>query len=119
MKTSEDKIPPAPQGLSPEARRLWKRVLTAWELNPGEKYVLTQACECLDTLRAAEAIVEKEGQVFTDKYGQPKIHPAALLVRDLRSQLLKSFKQLGLKDEIELKAKRPPGRPERTYPRQA
>src|SRR5262245_6345281 len=106
MKSTEEKIPIAPAGLSPEARRLWRRVVTRWELHQGELFVLSQACECLDALRRSEAIVAKEGQTFMDARGLPKAHPAALLARDLRSQLAKLVKQLKLEDEIQLRAKR-------------
>ena len=114
---SPDKYPPAPSSLSLEAKAFWRVVVRKWELHEGELALLRQACEALDALRAAEALVRTEGMVVRDRFGQPKPHPATTIVRDSRGQIVRALRALGLKDEAQLKAVKRPGRPPASYPK--
>ena len=77
--------PPPPAILSEETAVLWRKTLEIWQLpDPTLLLCLENALRCLDRLRAAEAIVAKQGPVFVDSKGQPKQHPATLEARAIR-----------------------------------
>lgn len=90
-------VPGVPESLlSEEARGLWKIILTAYELEQPALTVLQVGLEALEQLRSAEKIIQDEGQVYLDRWGQPRQHPALLNARDSRSAFLKCISSLGL-----------------------
>jgi P27 family predicted phage terminase small subunit len=89
-------LPKSPRGLSAEARGWWQRIVSEWALDDAGLLVLQQGLEAFDRMRQAQAVVTKEGLVVSDRFGQPKQHPATLVERDNRTVLLRAFKQLGL-----------------------
>jgi P27 family predicted phage terminase small subunit len=104
-------LPPAPSHLSAEAKSWWGRVLKLYDLDDPALWILESACECWDAMRAAQGTVEREGSTFVDKHGQPRMHPACLLVRDYKAAWLRHVKQLGLDLEpLHDKPGRPAGR---------
>ena len=73
-------IPAAPRGTGPEGRRLWKSVLTGFDLAEHERVLLRQAARVADVCGDLQAIVDAEGLVVGDK-----VHPALV---ELRAQRL-------------------------------
>jgi uncharacterized protein with PIN domain len=86
-----------PRGLSKRAGRLWRAVLAEYDLSEAEFEVLRCACEALDRADEAGAIVSREGVVVLDRYGSPKVHPAADLEARSRALFARLVAQLGVK----------------------
>ena len=98
-----------PKKLSVEARGLWQKIATEYQIeDQGGIAVLQVACEALDRLRAAQAGIKKDGMTFIDRFKQVRINPLCSVERDARAQYLQALKSLNLALEP-LKDK--PGRP--------
>ena len=82
--------------LSGRAARVWREVQVGWSLDPASIELLRCACEALQRADEAAAVVSREGQVFRDRWGQVRPHPAALLERDHRSQAARHLATLGV-----------------------
>ena len=50
----------------------------------------------VDRARAAGAVIQREGAVFKDRFGQPRLHPAVLVERDNTAAMLRALNSLGL-----------------------
>jgi phage terminase small subunit len=57
---------------------------------------LTMACKCLDDIQAAEQQIKADGVFIKDRYGQPKEHVAAKVIRDNRIIFCRIVRELGL-----------------------
>src|SRR5690242_19455860 len=98
-----------PKSLSTDALTMWKQIQTEYQIiDKGGLIILTAACEAFDRMREARALVESEGLTVADRFGQQKPHPAAIIERDMRTQMLAALKQLNL--DLEPLRDRP-GRP--------
>jgi P27 family predicted phage terminase small subunit len=89
--------PKPPETLSDEAAGWWKRIIETFEVDDPAGYLLLgTALEAFDDLRAAQAILEKDGPIIQDRWGQKRQHPATLVLRDSRNLMLRSLKALNL-----------------------
>lgn len=89
--------PTVPKHLSAEARRLWARLTADFVLDDaGGMLLLQSACEAYDRLQAARKLIDKEGAVLRDRWGQAKPHPACGIERDARSQMHSALRLLKL-----------------------
>lgn len=91
------KTPPAPSGLSAEARKLWGKILLemgAWE--DSQLWIIRTGLEQWDIMQAARARVRKDGQMVEDRFGQSKVHPLLSVIRDNANGVRQTFKLLGL-----------------------
>jgi P27 family predicted phage terminase small subunit len=85
------------QKLSDEAQKLYQRIAKEWSITDSAgRVTLLTACQALDRMREAQEILKKEGAVTADRFGQPKIHPAAQLEKEARAGLLMSLKALNM-----------------------
>jgi hypothetical protein len=91
------KVPVAPAGLSARAKKLWRDVLTVYELSAAEVELLRNALLALDTADAAATIVKREGVTVRDRYGSPKAHPATDVEARNRALFGRFVAQLGVK----------------------
>lgn len=109
---SAPRRPPVPPGLSPEARRFFRDVSTEYAVtDPGGLRLLRTASEALDLMRAAQAVVARDGLTTTDRYGAVRAHPMLAVVRDSRTAMLAAIRQMGLDIEpLQPGPGRPPGR---------
>jgi phage terminase small subunit len=90
---------------------LWLDVLEGWELDPPARVLLDSACRALQRVREAQRLLARDGLVVTDRFGQPKAHPAAAVERDAKQTLLKNLRALNLDLEpLRDTPGRPPGR---------
>lgn len=103
-------VAPAPGHLSEEAQRWWEKITGEWELEEPALLILESALEAFDRMRQAQAILDAEGIVVTDRFGQPKQHPATMVERDAKATLLRCLKSLNLDIEP---LQDGPGRPPR------
>ena len=97
MKNYGLKSLPCPKSLKhPESRRIWKEITREYQLEISSQRILQGALETHQRVRALEVIVEAEGVIIEDRWKQKKVHPAALLVRDLKGAYMKALRSLGL-----------------------
>ena len=90
-------LPKAPKGLSAAARALSRRMLQHFEVDDAAgRLLLESAFRQLDRAEQARAILEEEGIILTDRFGQKKAHPAAVIERDARAGMLASLRALNL-----------------------
>ncbi|MBI3776772.1 MAG: phage terminase small subunit P27 family [Gammaproteobacteria bacterium] len=98
-----------PKTLSAEARKLWRDLSTEYSIEDSAGIRLLQtACEALDSMRTAQALIDTHGVATLDKYDQLKANPACAVMRDSRAAMIASMKALNL-DLEPLRSK--PGRP--------
>jgi phage terminase small subunit len=98
-----------PSGLSAEAADRWRTLQVEYGIrDAGGLAILRLHCEAFMTVRACEATLAKAGLTNLDRFGQPRAHPAAAILRDARSQMLSTIRALNL----DVEAKHPHvGRP--------
>lgn len=87
-----DRLPPAPPGLSPEARKLWRLYNTGWLLDENGQTVLRLALEAHDRMREAQRQIRRQGYRPSAK-GAPSPFNVE---RDCRRDVSKLLRSLGL-----------------------
>jgi len=93
-------IPAAPAGLSPESRRLWRRIHQEFEITTGPSLeLLVSALRSRDLAERARIEIERDGLTVTDKAGQVKVHPLAAVQRDARAAFVTTMRVLGFPSE--------------------
>ena len=101
--------PAVPPGLSNGAKQWYRRLMVEFEIkDEAGLLLLTTAMQALDRAESARVLLEKDGIVIVDRWGQQKLHPAAAVERDARSGMLQALKALNL--DVEPLRDRP-GRP--------
>ncbi len=109
MKKPRNSFPNPPKALSPAAKRLWRGLVAEYELaDVAALAILTAGLEAFDRAAAAKALIDQDGPVVRDRWGQQKQHPAAAVERDSRAAWMSALKQLNLDIEPLRDA---PGRP--------
>jgi hypothetical protein len=68
--------------MGPAGRRLWKSVLSDFELGGHEQLILVQACHVADVCEELQAVIGRDGPMLEGADG-PRLHPAC---RELRQQ---------------------------------
>jgi P27 family predicted phage terminase small subunit len=97
-----------PRHLSPAARKFWRSVLAAYELEVHHLAILAAACEAMDRMAEARAAIEADGAYIDGRFGK-KAHPALAIERDSRTAMLRAIRELGLDLEAPASS-RPPSR---------
>ena len=98
-----------PQGVSQAARKLWTALTKEYGIDdPAGLAILTAGMESFDRAAQAKKILDAEGPVVTDKFGQRKSHPAATVELSNRAAWLNAIRMLNLDVEVN---NRGPGRP--------
>jgi P27 family predicted phage terminase small subunit len=89
--------PKAPAHLSAAAKKWWAALTDLYEFESPDS-VMTLECvmECFDRATAARQMVEKDGAVVKDRFGQLKAHPATVIERDAKMAMLRALRALGL-----------------------
>ena len=86
-----------PKALSLAARRLWRALVAEYRLDDvAAMAILTAGLEAFDRAAAAKELLDADGPVVTDRWGQRKVHPAASVERDSRAAWMSALKQLNL-----------------------
>ena len=76
-----EKIPTSPRGCGAAGRKLWRAVLTQYELEDHEAALLERACRVADTCADLQVVVDAEGVMSTNRFGDPIAHPALVELR--------------------------------------
>jgi phage terminase small subunit len=99
-----------PVGYTPEARKLWRRVLEGWDLDPAALAILDSACRALMRVREAQDLIAAGGLMVKDRFGQDKPHPATTVEHNAKQTLLRNLRALNLDLEpLNPRPGRPPG----------
>jgi P27 family predicted phage terminase small subunit len=89
-----------PKHLKGASRQLWIRLRADFVVDDGAGLALLQAaCEAFQRTQEARAMIEKEGAVIADRFGQLKPHPAVNIERDNRAQMISALRALKLTPE--------------------
>jgi phage terminase small subunit len=72
-----EKRPKMPSGLCAAAERLWHDTVKRWEVDDSAALShLAAACRSLSRLRKLERLLEVEGSLIRNRFGQQVRHPA-------------------------------------------
>lgn len=98
-----------PKHISAEAKRWWRKIQVEYEIEDDTgKLLLQTAMEAFDRTVNCRTLIDADGEIVNDRFGQMKSHPLLAAERDARSQLLNALKSLNL--DLEPLRDRP-GRP--------
>ena len=86
----------APSHLTKATRHWWVSVVKGWHLEPHHIRLLTLAAESFDRAAECRRVIQKEGLISKDRYGQPRLHPAADEERRAKALFASLLKQLNL-----------------------
>lgn len=108
----EDNIPKPPVHLSQQAKKLWHKLNTEFDLSDSVSLVLLEsACSALDRWQGARRILARDGPVIMDRWGTKRVHPCVAVERDAKATMRAALHELHLDLEpLNDRAGRPPGR---------
>jgi len=90
--------PKAPAKLGTDGRAFWREVAGSFDLSPGERAILEQACRVLDTLERLSAAMEGEPLTVRGSAGQLREHPLVAEARQQRALFGRLVHQLKIPD---------------------
>lgn len=86
-----------PDHLKPAAAEFWTRVQHDYGIaDPPGLALLTAACELLDRAAEARAAIERDGVVYTDRFGAPRPRPEVAIERNALIAFGRTLKVLGV-----------------------
>ena len=88
-----------PDHLSQDSKTFWTSTVGEYSLESHHLKILQCALEAWDEMVEAKRIVDAEGLIFVDRFGQPRPHPAAGLVLKARESFGRLMRQLDLEGE--------------------
>ena len=97
----EYKPPRPPKGLGPAGRKLWRAIVSDWELRPDELAVLESACFEADLLRRLQDELADSPLTAKGSMGQLVEHPVSVALRQHRATQAQLLKQLRVPDRDE------------------
>jgi len=90
----------APRHLKRHGRAFYTLVSERYELGVDHEEALLRTAEIIDEIEECrKRLKEDSGVIITDRYGGPKVHPAAELELKLRAQLKSFLDSLKLDEE--------------------
>lgn len=84
MSGSDGKVPAAPAGSKAAGKRLWQAVLGGFVLDEHELTLLRQAVAVADTCDELQKVIDADGPMIKNRFGEPIAHPAAVELRAQR-----------------------------------
>lgn len=92
-------VPDSPKHLNAAGRNLYQRLCLEFELEGEDSLTLaTLAAEAADRETQCRRKIRDEGLTITDRFGQPKAHPALAVEHKARTQLAAILAQLHRQD---------------------
>jgi hypothetical protein len=86
-----------PKGLPKKDRDLFAWMIEEYGITDSAGIAILQTAVNAKTEESkCMAIINAEGYVFYDRFGKPKVHPLATVIRDSRSQYLLALKSLNM-----------------------
>jgi hypothetical protein len=83
--TETAKAPPVPRGSGPAGRKLWRSVVTDYQLEQHEECLLIQAVRCADLLDDLAEALDGAELTVTNRFGEPVTNP---LITEQRQQAI-------------------------------
>lgn len=93
---TKGRLPTPPRHLRPSTKAWWRQVVATFDLEAHHLAVLRAAAEAWDRYQQARELLDAEGIVLRDRWGQSKPHPATVTERDSRAAFCRAVAQLGL-----------------------
>jgi len=90
------KSPKTPPHLRPETQKWFKSVLADFDLDGHHVRLLTLAAEALDQAKTAREVLDRDGQTYTDRFGQPKARPEVDILQNARISFARLIRELAL-----------------------
>lgn len=75
------KLLPPPAGSGVAGRKLWRAVLSKYELEDHEAALLERACRVADSCALLQAVVDRDGPMGVNRFGDAVAHPALVELR--------------------------------------
>jgi uncharacterized protein with von Willebrand factor type A (vWA) domain len=94
----------SPEGLEKAGKRVWRAILTEFDLDERELLVLEQAARQADAVAALEAEIVDSGLLSRGSRGQTRLSPSVTELRQSRLALSKLLGELALPDQDEQSA---------------
>ena len=91
----------APVGLGPEAKKVWKEVISSFELRADEVRILEDACREIDLIERMEKALGTESLIVKGSMGQPAPNPLIPELRQHRATFKTLIQSLKLPEEDE------------------
>jgi phage terminase small subunit len=89
--------PKPPKSLSREAKKIWNGLADEMDvLDESAVLVLTLLCQTMDRRTIARTAIAKDGELYDDRFKQPKISPWVKIEKDCGLLVLKCYRTLGL-----------------------
>ena len=86
----------APNHLSDNMKSWWRQINDTFELESQHLKILTLACEAFDQAEIARAHLAIHGNVYVDRWGQPKQRPEIQIQQQARRDFARLLRELGL-----------------------
>jgi phage terminase small subunit len=87
------------KGLSRRQRVLFRKVTEDYELGEHHLRILQLLCRALDRADQAQALLDEDGIVIEDRWGQKKPHPAVAIRRDAEISAARLLRELDLDND--------------------
>ena len=84
----------APGHLTPSSVAWWDDVAGEYDLDEATASVLLVACEAKDQAARARAVLGRDGETVTDRFGQLTAHPSVLIEKNARADMQRAIRQL-------------------------
>ncbi|TIO52962.1 MAG: P27 family phage terminase small subunit [Mesorhizobium sp.] len=88
--------PKPPANLRPATRKWFKSVCEDYVIEPHHVRLLTLAAEAYDQAQSAREVLDKDGQTFLDRFGQPKERPEVGILQNARIAFARLIRELAL-----------------------
>ncbi|WP_027060533.1 P27 family phage terminase small subunit [Mesorhizobium loti] len=85
-----------PANLRPATRKWYKSVISDFDLEGHHIKLLTLAAEAWDQSQIAREVLDKDGQTYTDRFGQPKERPEIAILNASRIAFARLIRELAL-----------------------
>ena len=92
-------MPHAPKHLQIKTRRWWQNVAKAHKLTAAQCHLLTLAGEAWDRSAQARCILEQDGLIFLDRFGQPRPRPEVNIEKDAKLLFARLLRELQISNE--------------------
>ena len=91
--------PRPPQHLREATRKWWASIVEEYELESHHLKILSLASAAWDRAAAAREVIDAEGAVYNDRFGQPKARPEVAIERNSMVVFARLVRELSLDTE--------------------
>jgi hypothetical protein len=81
--------------LSKQSQEFYRKTLARYDLDEHHLMLLVKALEAFDLAEKCRKILDKEGLVYTDRFGAPRARPENKILNDSRNAVKNIFRELG------------------------